>query len=602
MEDKNKDGTLASSAKGTASSPTKNNTTNALIYHGNDLSKMQYAAGLEVIYEATKGGTVDIHDTSLSDLSEAVLNRTLGYVSKVNCGRDKGEKMRLPNTISAVQAGELVFAYERIRMVCSAETIEDEKSEGTVAMYVDHGKDEGIYKEIGDGQIESWCSEIVGSVGSSWKREFTVKIHDMASRRENRVTECQDADLVWMANGIWNCSAGKMMGFDPELVALRKSTTVLPDKEPSEPVHVKPDGTPITFGQWIDSLVPYEGGRELLVKLAGATLRNRVNWRCMVTLYNKTGHNGKSTFLDHLKALVGNQGYMTSNLKTLAEARFGVSNIVGKILITCEDSDSGSYIKDVSRLKSIISQDTISVERKYEAMFDYQPHALVVAAANDIAATKEKSQAWTDRNIYVPFTGQFIGQTDDKTIRSEWVVSDEFCSYMAYQALVKMPYYESLPEPDEALQLKGEWLKDNDSIVEFFEDYLCSLGLDFIPLDFAWMSYQGWLANNRPSTPMKNSREFNKHLIDVAESSGEWVRPMSGKDARYLPCKKWIPDAMRFKDARFLSGRKRGIVRKPMWDYFEQTGQTPFDLGDKLPSVRASLGISSGGDFSSEED
>ncbi len=602
MEDKKKDGTLASSAKGTASPSINNNTTNVLTYPGNDFFKMQHASELEVIKEATKGGTVDIHDTSLSDLSEAVLNRTLGYVSKVNCRRDKGEKMRLPNAISAVQAGELVFAYERIRMVCSAETIEDEKSEGTVAMYVDHGKDEGIYKEIGDGQIESWCSELVGSVGSSWKREFCAKIHDMASMRENRVTECQDADLVWMANGIWNCSAGKMMGFDPELVALRKSATVLPDKEPSEPVHKKPDGTSITFGQWIDSLVPYEGGRELLVKLAGATLRNRVNWRCMVTLYNKTGHNGKSTYLDHLKALVGNQGYMTSNLKTLAEARFGVANIVGKILITCEDSDSGSYIKDVSRLKSIISQDTISVERKYEVMFDYQPHALVVAAANDIATTKEKSQAWTDRNIYVPFTGQFIGQTDDKTIRSEWVVSDEFCSYMAYQALVKMPYYESLPEPDEALQLKGEWLKDNDSIVEFFEDYLCSLGLDFIPLDFAWGCYQGWLANNRPSTSMKNSREFNKHLIDVADSSGEWVRPMSGKDARYLPCKKWIPDAMRFKDARFLSGRKRGIVRKPMWDYFEQTGQTPFDLGDKLPSVRASLGISSGDDSSSEED
>lgn len=601
MEDKKKDGALASSAKGTAS-PFINNTTNVCSYLGNDYSKMQHAAVSEVIKEATNSGSVDIRNTSLSDLSEAVLNRTLGYVSRTNQAREKGEKMRLPNTISPVQAGELVFAYERIRMVCSAETINDEKSEGTVAMYVDHGMDEGIYKEIGDGQVESWCSELVGSVGSSWKREFIAKIHDMASRRDNRVTECQDVDLVWMANGIWNCSADMMMSFDPELVALRKSTTVLPDKEPSEPVHVKPDGAPITFWQWIDSLVPYEGGRELLVKLAGATLRNRVNWRCMVTLYNKTGHNGKSTFLDHLKALVGNQGYMTSNLKTLAEARFGVANIVGKVLITCEDSDSGSYIKDVSRLKSIISQDTISVERKHEAMFDYQPHALVVAAANDIAATKEKSQAWTDRNIYVLFTGHFIGQTDDKTIRSQWVVSDEFCSYMAYQALVKMPDYDSLPEPDEAVQLKREWLKDNDSIVEFFEDYLCSFGLDFIPFDFAWKRYQEWLANNRPSTPMKNRREFNKHLVEVAESSREWVRPMSGKDARRLSCKKWVPDAMRFCDARYLSGSQRGIVRKPMWDYFKQTAQTPLDLGDKLPSVRASLGISFGDDFSPEED
>lgn len=108
------------------------------------------------------------------------------------------------------------------------------------------------------------------------------------------MTECQDASLVWMANGIWNCSADMMMGFDPELGALRKSTTVLPDKESSESVHVKPDGTPITFWQWIDSLVPYEGGRELLAKLAGATLRNRVNWRCMVTLYNKTGQTARA--------------------------------------------------------------------------------------------------------------------------------------------------------------------------------------------------------------------------------------------------------------------------------------------------------------------
>ncbi|MCT6918507.1 MAG: hypothetical protein M3Z49_04770, partial [Bifidobacteriales bacterium] len=73
----------------------------------------------------------------------------------------------------------------------------------------------------------------------------------------------------------------------------------------------------------------------------------------MVTLYNKTGHNGKSTFLDCLKSLVGYDGCMTSSLALLAGGtdggRFGVSNIVGVSLITCEDSDSGAYLKDNSR-------------------------------------------------------------------------------------------------------------------------------------------------------------------------------------------------------------------------------------------------------------
>ncbi len=51
---------------------------------------MQRAAVLKIIDEATKGGTVDIHDTSLPDFSEAVLNRTLGYVSRANYAREKG--------------------------------------------------------------------------------------------------------------------------------------------------------------------------------------------------------------------------------------------------------------------------------------------------------------------------------------------------------------------------------------------------------------------------------------------------------------------------------------------------------------------------------
>ena len=90
--------------------------------------------------------------------------------------------------------------------------------------------------------------------------------------------------------------------------------------------------------------------------MAGACLRDRHNWRVMVTMFNKTGHNGKTTFMELLKALVGYTGVMTSSLAELAGnldgGRFGVANIVGKALVTCEDSNSGAYIKDNSRLKS----------------------------------------------------------------------------------------------------------------------------------------------------------------------------------------------------------------------------------------------------------
>ena len=61
------------------------------------------------------------------------------------------------------------------------------------------------------------------------------------------------------------------------------------------------------------------------------------------------------------------------------------------------------------------------------------------------------------QNIYIPFTGEFKGQADP-TIASEWVVSEEFCQYMLYQALIKMDAYYELPEPDMAVALKQEFM------------------------------------------------------------------------------------------------------------------------------------------------
>lgn len=361
----------------------------------------------------------DCAGDGLSALSDDVVKATNALVAWVNlseppsnpeAGKIYGRGFRWPRlkSIDPVQAAELVFAQEVIRMVCVKETVDKPTSEGVFAMY---DPDEGIYREIGDGQIDLWCQEVVGAVNGNWKKNFVQKLHDMASRRENRVCECDNPSLVFMANGIWDYEERVLREFSHEVVALRKSATRLPDKEPPVPEHTMPDGSKIDFWQLLDSYVPYDGGRDLLVKVAGASLRSYHNWRVMVTFHNTTGHNGKSTFLDCLKSLVGYDGCMTSSLALLAGGgdggRFGVSNIVGVSLITCEDSDSGAYLKDNSRLKSIISHDAIGVERKNKGMFDYTPHALIVCAANDIPKTRDKGDAWLARNIYVPFTGQF---------------------------------------------------------------------------------------------------------------------------------------------------------------------------------------------------
>lgn len=107
----------------------------------------------------------DCAGDGLSALSDVVVKVTNALVAWVNlseppsnpeAGKIYGRGFRWPRlkSIDPVQAAELVFAQEVIRMVCVKETVDKPTSEGVLAMY---DPDEGIYREIGDGQIDLWC-------------------------------------------------------------------------------------------------------------------------------------------------------------------------------------------------------------------------------------------------------------------------------------------------------------------------------------------------------------------------------------------------------------------------------------------------------------
>lgn len=628
MTTNKKGSSLAATATGTASSTCRNNITFPPIFQApsgmaqrlkegpdydvnnqGDAYNPDYMYGGESYTKALHAAVTYVCRTahpfdSLDMLSERVVIVTDNLVYWVDSPREghgdnhkpprgRGLKWARPKAIDPVQAAELVFMREVVRMVCVSETIGKETSEGVFAVY---DWDEGIYREIGDGQIDRWCHELAGSVNGSWKKNFVQKLHDMASRRENRVCGCDDPALVFMANGIWDYEKRVMLDFSPDVVSLRKSATALPDREPPVPTHTMPDGTLIDLWNLFDSYTPYDGGCDLLVKLAGACLRSYHNWRVMVTLYNKTGHNGKSSVLDFLKALVGFDGCMTSSLALLAGGgdggRFGVSNIVGVSLITCEDSDSGAYLKDNSRLKNIISHDAIGVERKNKSTFDYTPHALIVCAANDIPKTRDKGDAWLDRNIYVPFTGQFTGKADDKTIRSEWLVSREVCEYMAYQSLVKWSRYYELPEPEEAAKLKHEWVLGNDTVAEFWDDFKDSVHADFLPNDYLSERYGEWLRTEHPGmlSPM-NNKALVKRISELACADGEWMQVM-GADGKPLKtnCEKWCPNIY-LNPVYNRPRRRRGIYRTVVFEYCNAHGTTPAALGNCYEAVRVQLGV-----------
>ncbi len=238
MEAKEKSSSPAATAKGTAPSTSKNYSSLPPIFQVSDPQTKDEMKWGRAYDEGNQGeaynpdylyGGENYHKAlsdvvsyvlrgcagdGLSALSDNVVKVTNALVAWVNlseppsnptAGKIYGRGFRWPKlkSIDPVQAAELVFAQEVIRMVCVKETVDKPTSEGVLAMY---DPDEGIYREIGDGQIDLWCQEVVGAANGNWKKNFAQKLHDMASRRENRVCECDNPSLVFMANGIWDYS------------------------------------------------------------------------------------------------------------------------------------------------------------------------------------------------------------------------------------------------------------------------------------------------------------------------------------------------------------------------------------------------------------
>lgn len=551
----------------------------------------------------------DIDSYLLEELSELVQENMVELVKFQNIpAKHGGREMHwsVPKNLSPMQGALIVHEKENIRIICAKEKLNDPTENGIFTVYNEDGEHAGIYVEIGNSQIDEWTTSLIGAPDIKWRNEFFAALHVSAER----TSECDDPSLIFLKNGILDYETKELIPFSPDYVSLKKSPVSLPDSEPPVPVHMKPDGSWMTFWEWLESLVPYAGGKELLIKLVGAVLRNHHNWRIMVTFFNKTGRNGKSTFLRMLKACVGSESVMTSSIASLCENKFGLTNLPGCTLVTCEDSDSAAYVKDTSRMKCIISHDPVVVERKNKDEFTYTPHAMVLCAANDLPRCKDKGAPWLDRNYYVPFTGQFTGKNDDKTISSEWVVSEEFCEYMVYQALIKTENYYELPEPEEAIKLKREFMADNDSVVDFFNHMDEHWKYDFIPNPCAWAEFKGWLKDTRPNTNPPTRKSFITHFTDIAVASGRWVYPKeaNGKSRRFR-VKAWcVEEGSTFSvvhssmNSTTYCGQPlsspftnesdcSGIVRKEMWEYCQANNVTPNDLGDKYTTVRKSLGL-----------
>lgn len=141
-----------------------------------------------------------------------------------------------------------------------------------------------------------------------------------------------------------------------------------------------------------------------LAEMLGHSLMRRNSIRGIFVLLGETS-NGKSTFLDMVSHMLGNENTSHIKMHELSE-RFNKWQ-TGYKLANIGDDISTEYLPDSNIIKSISTSDCITVERKGKDAYAINPYCTLMFSANELPRLKDAGMAMLNRMTIIPFNAKF---------------------------------------------------------------------------------------------------------------------------------------------------------------------------------------------------
>lgn len=212
-----------------------------------------------------------------------------------------------------------------------------------------------------------------------------------------------DAKYIAFQNGILDFTTGEIIDFSPDVVITNKI-----------PWDYERDAYNELADRTLNKLACGDKAiRALLEECIGYCFyrRNELS-KAFVLTGDKA--NGKSTFLDMVRNVLGDENCSALDLAELDE-RFSVATLAGKLANIGDDiSDDFLQGKSVAMFKKIVSGNEIKAEVKNDPnIFFIRPYVKLLFSANDIPRMKDKTGAVLRRLVIVPFNAKFSKDDPD---------------------------------------------------------------------------------------------------------------------------------------------------------------------------------------------
>lgn len=359
-----------------------------------------------------------------------------------------------------------------------------------------HIYNDGIYHD-GYREIEAVMIQHIPNLKKTQRREVIDYMELIA-----KPVEQADANYIAFRNGIYDIVRDEMIEPTPEIVITNRVDW-----------NYQPDAYDELGDSTLNKLSCGDMEiRALLEECIGYCLyrRNELG-KAFILTGDKS--NGKSTFLDVVKHILGEQNISALDLKELGD-RFSTSMMFGKLANIGDDiGDDFLQGNQVAIFKKIVTGNRIKAERKGQDPFEFNPYVKLLFSANDIPRMKDKTGAVLRRLVIIPFNATFSKQDPDyrpfikyDLIKAECI---EYFINLGIKGLQRiLTNNEFTISKKVQTQLDG-YEEENNPIVAFLMDS----DIDEIinePTSDVYKRYQVFCAENN-MTPMGNI-VFSKQL------------------------------------------------------------------------------------------
>ena len=280
-------------------------------------------------------------------------------------------------------------------------------------------------------------------------------------------------------------------------VVVRKNLNLLLPKSPvwgftyALPVKFNKDAPTSPVLKFIDEIVDGED-RKLLIQVPAQALMQNSNYQ-LAYLCTGDGANGKSTYIQLIKELVGKNSTTSVSLQELIENRFAKANLQGKLFNLYADLPKTS-LKDTGTFKILTGGDQLTAEKKFGEAFLFENKAVFVFSANELPSVDDGTFAFWRRWAVIEFPHKF--KVSNKFI--EELITPENLSGFLNLVIKDMERIEEegLTRSSKVEEIMEIWKMRSNSAYAFIRTRLKKSGNEWIPKNILWSEYNKYCIDN----------------------------------------------------------------------------------------------------------